>query len=104
MKKQYNFEVFEPYGWYEWTKTFAPEKDKECLFMEIIADERTGEVVGTSYYVGHNTDTEYFVFSDGSTIHKKDLWNAGYLKKVILFNPHALPETCDISEFRIVKD
>lgn len=104
MKKQYEFIAYEPDGWYEWTKTFAPEKDKECLFMEIIADERKGEVVSTSYYVGQNTDTEYFIFSDGSKIHKKDFFNAGDFKKVILFNPHALPETCDISEFWVVKD
>lgn len=104
MKKQYKFMVYEPDGWHEWTKIFAPEKNRECLFMEILADERTGEVVSTSYYVGQNTDTEYFIFSDGSKIHKKDFFNAGNFKKVILFNEWALPETCDISEFRLVKD
>lgn len=97
-----------PNGWQIWDNKSShmqtrPPKNKWCLFMEIMGEPRTGEIFDCSYYVGKSTDTDKFIFSDGKTIDKKDLFNSGDLEKVIMFNEWACPNVLDIAEMEFIK-
>lgn len=100
--RDYRLTVFPPNGWQVWDRKgylqVRPPKNKWCLFMEIIGDRETGDFVSVSYYVGYDTGTDLFVFSDGKQITKEDLFNAGNYDKVIMFNEWACPHVLDVAE------